>query len=114
MPTTKTIPAAKSKPPRLRISLAEAMSALEAAGSEQTRKTYLRHGAQEPMFGVSFATLQTMRKAIGVDHELACALWRTGNADARNLAMKIADPAQMTAAELDLWAAAVQVRGCGN
>lgn len=83
---------------------AEAMSALEAAGSEQTRKTYGRHGITAPMFGVSFATLKTLRKRIGVDHELATALWDTGNYDARNLAAKIADPARMTADELDRWA----------
>ena len=29
------------------------------------------------MFGVSFATLKTLVKSIGVDHELALALWDT-------------------------------------
>ena len=86
------------------MSFAEAMSALEAAGSEQTRKTYARHGITGPMFGVSFATLKTLRKRIGVDHALAVALWDSGNYDARNLAAKIADPAQMSADELDRWA----------
>ena len=56
------------------------------------------------MFGVSFAFLKTLVKRIGVDHDLARALWATGNFDARNLAMKIADPARMTSAELDRWA----------
>lgn len=92
------------KAPQPRMTLAEAMSTLEAAGSEQTRKTYGRHGITGPMFGVSFATLKTLRKRIGVDHELATALWDTGNYDARNLAAKIADPARMTADELDRWA----------
>ena len=86
MPTmTKTKPARTSaKPARSRMTLAETMSALEKAGTAQTRKTYLRHGAKEPMFGVSFATLKTLVKRIGVDHELALALWDTGNFDARN------------------------------
>ncbi|MCE9583949.1 MAG: DNA alkylation repair protein [Planctomycetes bacterium] len=107
---TKTAPFAKpaaSMPKKLaatRLSLAEAMSAFEKAGSEQTRKTYARHGAEEPMFGVSFATLKTLVKRIKVDHELALALWDTGNFDARNLAVKIADPAQMSPADLDRWA----------
>lgn len=82
---------------------AEVLRALEKAGSAQTRKTYLRHGAAEPMFGVSFATLKALVKKIGVDHALARALWDTGNYDARNLAVKVADPARMTAAELDRW-----------
>jgi 3-methyladenine DNA glycosylase AlkD len=86
------------------MTLAETMRELEKAGSAQTRKTYARHGAEEPMFGVSFATLKALTKRIDVDHELAMALWDTGNFDARNLAVKIADPARMTPADLDRWA----------
>src|SRR6185503_19234980 len=99
--TKKSAPKAKSasrtatKSSSARMGLAETMRALEKAGSAQTRKTYLRHGAQEPLFGVSFATLKTLVKKIGVDHELALELWDTGNSDARVLAMKIADPAQI-------------------
>jgi 3-methyladenine DNA glycosylase AlkD len=96
--------------PASRMTLKETMAALEKAGSAQTRKTYARHGAKEPMFGVSFAFLGTLVKRIGVDQELARGLWETGNFDARNLAMKIADPAQMTPAELDRWARDTGVR----
>lgn len=95
-----------TKPAKPRMSFADAMAALQKAGSEQARKTYLRHGAAEPMFGVSFAALKAMHKAIGVDHELALALWDSGNYDARNLAVKIVDPAAMTAKQLDAWARA--------
>ena len=92
------------KPSAPRMTLAETMQALEQAGSAQTRKTYTRHGVIDPMFGVSFATLKTLHKKIGVDHDLACALWDTGNYDARNLAVKIVDPLKMTPADLDRWA----------
>jgi 3-methyladenine DNA glycosylase AlkD len=85
------------------MSVAEVMRELKKSGSAQTRKTYARHGALEPMFGVSFATLKTLMKRIGVDHELALGLWDTGNFDARNLAMKVVDPARMTSAGLDSW-----------
>jgi len=112
---TKAPPARRSaKPAAQRMTLAEAMSALEKAGSEQTRKTYARHGAVGPMFGVSFATLKTMLKRIKVDHELALALWDTGNLDARNLALKIADPARMAPADLDRWAGTQVPRLCGG
>ena len=86
------------------MSLAEVMHALEKAGSAQTRKTYARHGAKGPMFGVSFATLSALQKRIRVDHGLALELWDTGNLDARNLAMKIAEPAVMKSSDLDRWA----------
>ncbi len=110
MATTKT-PTKKpaGKAPAARMSLTETMRALEKAGSAQTRKTYARHGAPEPMFGVSFATLGTLWKRIGVDHDLALALWGTGNFDARNLAIKVVDPARISSGDLDRW-----VRGMGT
>jgi len=114
---SKSAKSAKSAKPgkaATRMTFAEAMAALEAAGSEQTRKTYARHGATGPMFGVSFATLKALTKRIGVDHELALALWDTGNLDARNLATKVADPARLTAAELDRWASVGSPRMCGS
>jgi hypothetical protein len=86
------------------MTLAETMASLESAGSAQARKTYTRHGAREPMFGVSFATLKVLMKRIDVDHELALALWATGNFDARNLAIKIVDPSRLGADDLDRWA----------
>jgi 3-methyladenine DNA glycosylase AlkD len=101
-----------AKAPAARMTLAETMAALEAAGSEQTRRTYTRHGAVEPMFGVSFATLKTLVKRIRVDHELALALWETGNHDARTLAVKVADPARTSPAELDRFALAPAGRMC--
>ena len=112
MPTTLKMPPARKAAKRTatRMTLAETMSALEKAGSAQTRKTYARHGAVEPMFGVSFATLKTMLKRIGVDHELALALWDTGNFDARNLAVKIADPSRMSSSDLDRWASVPAAR----
>lgn len=102
-PSIRT-PAKKSaKIPPPRMTLAEMMRELEKAGSAQARKTYARHGAPEPMFGVSFATLKALTKRIDVDHELALALWNTGNFDAQNLAVKIVEPARMTPDDLDLW-----------
>ena len=112
-PRTKQRAAQAPKAAPARMTLAQAMSALEKAGSAQTRKTYARHGAQEPMFGVSFAVLKDLAKKIGVDHELALELWATGNFDARNLAYKVVDPARISAADLDRWARDLRVRMCG-
>lgn len=107
---TKSKSAGKAAPTRM--SLSEVMSALEKAGTAQARKTYARHGATGPMFGVSFADLKTLVKRIKVDQELALALWATGNVDARNLAVKVADPRLMSAGELDRWALEMTMRGC--
>jgi 3-methyladenine DNA glycosylase AlkD len=92
------------------MTLEETMGALEAAGTEQARKIYRRHGAVDPMFGVSFAVLGKLQKKIRTDHALARALWDSRNADARNLATMIADPAQTTVSEVERW---ISVRGIG-
>jgi len=112
--STAKVPAKSSaKAPAARRTLADVMRALEKAGSEQTRKTYARHGATGPVFGVLFGELFKLMKEIDVDHELASQLWATGNVDARNLAMKIADPQAITSAELDRWAVENPMRMCG-
>ena len=79
------------------------MLELEAAGTEQTRRTYARHGVTTPMFGVSYAVLRKLQKRIGTDHELALDLWATGNHDARVLACEVVDRARMTVRLADSW-----------
>ncbi|XXU41501.1 DNA alkylation repair protein [Sorangium sp. So ce1000] len=81
----------------------EVMSELERLGTEQNRKVYRRHGATDPLFGVSFAHMNALEKRIKRDHALAEALWATGNADARTLAVAIADPGRFTWAKLAAW-----------
>lgn len=83
--------------------LGSVMAALEAAGTAQNRKVYARHGAAEPMFGVSYAELGRIAKAVKTDHELARQLWDTGNHDARVLALRVADPAAEDEALAGRW-----------
>ena len=85
------------------MTLDNTMAALKAAGTAQNRKVYARHGVRREMFGVSFAELQKLAKKIKRDHRLARALWQTGNHDAQVLATYIADPATMSAKELNEW-----------
>ena len=81
----------------------QAMAALEAAGTAQNCKIYARHGAEAPMFGVSYATLKALAKQAGRDQALAEALWDTGNHDARILATMVADPAVAKATVVNRW-----------
>lgn len=85
----------------------EVMSALEAAGSEACRSTYLRHGVKPPVFGVRYGDLGKLVKKIRVDHPLALELWATGNHDARIVATMVADPDEFAVSKLDTWAKAV-------
>ena len=79
----------------------EVMTALEKKGSEQTRKTFARHGAPEAMFGVKVADMKTIAKKIKGNQELALGLYETGNSDAMYLAGMVADGSQMTKKQLD-------------
>src|SRR4051794_18205898 len=83
---------------------AQILSKLKSLGTEQNRKVYAKHGASAAnCYGVSFADLEKLRKAIGKNHAVAQELWFTGNFDACNLATMIADPTMMTANDLDAW-----------
>ncbi len=77
---------------------------LERMGTAQNRKVYARHGVGPATFGVSYANLGKLKKAIKQDQKLAVALWESGNHDARVLASMVADPAAMTVGQLNAWA----------
>ncbi len=81
----------------------EVMAQLKKLGSEQTKKTLMKHGAKEPFFGVKVADLKVLQKKIKTDHALALELYDTGNSDAMYLAGLIADPAAVTKAQLQKW-----------
>ena len=81
----------------------EVMTALKSAGTAQNRKIYQRHGAREPLYGVSYAELGRLQRRIGADQRLAEQLWRSGNHDARVLATQIADPEVIRVRVCDAW-----------
>ena len=84
--------------------LKEVMAALEANGSESTRRIYLKHGAKEPFFGVKIGDLKVIAKKLKGEQALALELYATGNGDAQYLAGLIVDGAQLTRAQIQSWA----------
>lgn len=85
------------------LTLEEVMSKLEAMGTEQTKKTFLRHGAKEPLFGVKIGDMKKLVKDVKKDQSLPRALYQTGNSDAMYLAGLAIDPKSMTKGELQSW-----------
>ncbi|MGD9906699.1 MAG: DNA alkylation repair protein [Vicinamibacterales bacterium] len=81
------------------------MRAITAKGTPGAAAVYRRHGVAEPTVGLRYADIGALVKRIGVDHDLALALWDTGLHDARVVATKVADPLQLTRATLDRWLA---------
>ncbi len=82
----------------------DVLAQLKKLGTEQTKKTFLRHGAKEPFFGVKVGDLKVLQKKLKTNHALALELYDSGNSDAMYLAGLIADPAEFTKADLRAWA----------
>ena len=59
----------------------------------------------EKRLGIAIPPLRKLAKEIGKQHDLALALWRTGIPEAQILASMVADPRQVTAGQLEEWAA---------
>lgn len=79
------------------------MAELERMGSAQTKATFLRHGAVEPLFGVKVGDMKTIVKKVKANQSLAMELYRTGNSDAMYLAGLIAEPKKMSKDDLQDW-----------
>jgi 3-methyladenine DNA glycosylase AlkD len=85
------------------MTLDEVMAELKKLGNEGIKRTWLRHGAKEPLFGVRIGDMKPIVKRARNDNALALALYDTGNADAMYLAGLIADPRTMTKAAIQKW-----------
>jgi 3-methyladenine DNA glycosylase AlkD len=79
----------------------EVLATLKKRGKPQTAAIYKRHGSGDNVFGVLTSEIAQLQKTIKVDHPLAKALWRTKNAEARVLALQVADPAKLTRTDAD-------------
>lgn len=90
------------------LTINEVMNRLEELGSEQTKRTFLRHGAMEPLFGVKIGDLKKWVKDVKKDQSLVRALYRTGNSDAMYLAGLAVDPKSLTKEELQSWVEAAK------
>ena len=54
-------------------------------------------------YGVRMRDMQDVAKKLGRNHELALALWDTGNYEARTVAAFVAEPERLTPALMDRW-----------
>jgi 3-methyladenine DNA glycosylase AlkD len=82
----------------------EVLAQLAAMATEQTKKTFSRHGAPDPFFGVKVGDMKLIQKKVKKDHQLSLDLYDTGNSDAMYLAGLIADEKKISKAELQHWA----------
>ena len=83
------------------MTLTETLKQLKALGNEATRKHNAKWGAGDNQFGVKHGDLRALAKKIQPNHELAVALWETGNVDAQLLAILLIKPKDLSAEEVD-------------
>ena len=77
----------------------EIVTTLKKLGKPQTAAIYKRYGSGDNVCGVLTSELAKLAKKIKIDHALSKKLWSTGNAEARILALQIADPSRLSRAD---------------
>jgi len=83
------------------MTLKETLAQLKALGSEKMRVQNKKQGAGDNQFGVRHGDIRTLAKEIQPNHELAVALWESGNIDARLLAILLIQPKKLSVEEMD-------------
>ena len=81
-----------------------ALEWLESHGTQANRDGMARYNIpSEGAFGVAMRDIQALARSLGRNHELAEALWETGQYEARMLACYVDEPARITSAQMDRW-----------
>ena len=81
----------------------EILEELRPLGRESYKSVLLKHGVQEPCWGVKIEELKKIQKRIKHDYALSLELFDTGIHDVMYLAGLIANDARMTRANLQHW-----------
>src|SRR5262245_12680307 len=79
----------------------EALSQLEALGSEKMRAQNRKRGSGDNQFGVMMGDIRKVAQKIKTNHKLGLELWDTGNVDARFLAILIMKPTSLSMDDLN-------------
>ena len=84
--------------------VSKVLAELKRNGNPLRVQAFGPHGAPDDIYGVSVADLKQIAKPLRGNHDLACELYETGNADAMYLAGMLADGTRMTKQLLRRWA----------
>jgi 3-methyladenine DNA glycosylase AlkD len=83
------------------VTLKDTLAHLEALGNEKVRARNRKNGAGDNQFGAQLGDIRKLAAEIKTNHELAIALWETGNIDARLLAILLIKPKNLSGTEVD-------------
>lgn len=80
--------------------LSDTIAQLKKLGDPKVRTLNIRNGAGNNQFGVKLGELRKVAARLKTNHELALALWQSGNLDAQLLATLIIKPAKLSLDDL--------------
>jgi len=83
------------------MTLKETLAQLKSLGNEKVRAHNKKNGAGDHQFGARHGDIRKLAARIKTNHELAIALWETGNIDAQLLAILLMKPKHLSAGEMD-------------
>jgi 3-methyladenine DNA glycosylase AlkD len=83
------------------MTLKDTLAELKSLGHEKVRAQNKKRGAGDNQFGVKHGDIRKVAAKIKTNHELAIALWASGNLDARLLAILLMKPDSLSLEELD-------------
>lgn len=100
--TPSTAPKLFSKPTmKATATPKDLLAQLEALGDEKVRARNKKHGAEGQQYGVQLGDIRKVAAKVKPDLKLAKALWKTGNFDARLLAVLLVKAKELSCDELD-------------
>ena len=83
------------------MTLKETLAQLRSLGNEKMRTHNKKNGASDNQFGVLMGGIRKLAAKVETNHEMAMALWKTGNADAQFLAILVMKPTGLSSTEPD-------------
>jgi 3-methyladenine DNA glycosylase AlkD len=83
------------------MTVSQVLSELKSMTNEKMIALNKKHGAGNNQFGVKMGDIRILANKIKSDHELALELWKTGNIEARLLAMLIIKPKLLSVKQLE-------------
>jgi 3-methyladenine DNA glycosylase AlkD len=83
------------------MTLKDTLGQLKSLGNEKVRAQNKKNGAGDKQFGVRLGDIRKLAAKIKTNHQLAIALWDTGNIDARLLAILLIKPKHLSRDEMD-------------
>lgn len=105
MPPKAKSARSKSSGDSIKQEVESALATLKGLSDSRIREEMeTRYGiVTKDAFGVRMNEMQRLAKQLGRNHELALALWATGNYEARTVAAFVAEPERVTPALMDRW-----------